>query len=65
MYFGTSYHLKDDVSNLHWAARRTAVSMPELALLMGHLGNLGYAVVNVELNPLCPHCAEFLMLKIS
>ncbi len=65
LYLGTPYYRKDDVSNLHWGARRTAVSMPELALLMGHLGSLGYAVVNIELNPFCRACAEFVMLRVS
>lgn len=41
------------------------VTVSELALFLGHLANLGFAIVNHEPNLLCEHCAELTLLKLS
>lgn len=63
MYFGTSYFGKNDLSNLMWPMAEQ-MSPPELMLFFSHLGELGYAVVNMEKNPGCAHCAEYVLLRV-
>eukprot|EP00047_Mylnosiga_fluctuans_P010384 m.16007 g.16007 ORF g.16007 m.16007 type:complete len:344 (-) comp3089_c0_seq1:183-1214(-) len=63
LYWGTSFFGADDTSNLHWGAR-DVVTPAELALLLGHLGDLGYGVVNAERNGGCKHCIELVLMRV-
>lgn len=64
VYWGSSYYGADGLDNLLYP-RAPHITAPELALFFMHLGTLGYAVAYQEKNPACPHCSEFLLLRVE
>jgi hypothetical protein len=65
LYFGTDSWLNiEEKSTLYWPGHGK-VSLAELSLFMFHLGNLGYAVVSRDDNPVCEHCSEFTLLRVE
>ncbi|KAG7668114.1 hypothetical protein NADE_005159 [Nannochloris sp. 'desiccata'] len=65
LYFGTGAWLNiEEQGTLYWPGHGK-VSLAELSLFMFHLGNLGYAVVSRDDNPVCEHCSEFTLLRVE
>jgi hypothetical protein len=66
LYFGTDAWLNPgNESSTLFGPRHGKVSVAELSLFMFHLGNLGYALVSRDDNPLCEHCSEFTLLRVE
>eukprot|EP00197_Chlamydomonas_leiostraca_P013162 CAMPEP_0202873366 /NCGR_PEP_ID=MMETSP1391-20130828/23140_1 /ASSEMBLY_ACC=CAM_ASM_000867 /TAXON_ID=1034604 /ORGANISM="Chlamydomonas leiostraca, Strain SAG 11-49" /LENGTH=267 /DNA_ID=CAMNT_0049554577 /DNA_START=133 /DNA_END=936 /DNA_ORIENTATION=- len=64
VYVGTpSAENAADFSNLLWPYHM--VSLQELSLFVGHLANLGYAIVHREDNPGCDHCTELTLVRVE
>jgi Methyltransferase domain len=65
LYFGTNAWLNSkENGTLYWPGHGEA-SLVELSLFMFHLGNLGYAVVSRDDNPVCGHCSELTLLRVE
>lgn len=63
-YSGTSLHNADDPNTLLWP-KQGLLSITQLALFFGHLGELGYATVSLDKNVRCPYCAEYAFLRVA
>lgn len=65
VYYGTKVFKNPDAQGTLFWPLHGEVSVAEMALFMGHLGQLGYAVVSRDDNRLCPHCSEFTLLRVE
>lgn len=46
-------------------SERKAMGTSDIALLFGHLANLGYGIVHREINPVCAMCYEYVFLRVE
>ena len=63
IYSGSQFHNRDDFTNLLWPKHETSTA--EMALLVGHLANMGYGIVSREDNAECPYCSELTLLRVA
>lgn len=63
IYFGSSSFKKaNEFSNLLWPEHE--ITLSDMSLLVGHMANIGYAIVSREDNPLCAHCTELTLIRV-